>query len=113
MPLYTYEHPKTKKQITFLQRMTDTHEYFDGDGVQWNRVFDKPYASVDSQIDPFSYQDFVQKTNGKKGNVGDLWDLSQELSEKRAKHRDGTDPVKQKAIKDYRKKTKGKRHPHE
>jgi len=110
MPLYTYEHPKTKKQVTIIQKMTDSHEYVDEKGVKWNRVFHVPQAATDTQIDPFSFNDFVKKTNNKKGTVGDLWDISADLSEKR-KSKAGKDAIKEKTISDYEKKCKGVRHP--
>jgi hypothetical protein len=92
--------------------MNDNHEFTDEKGIQWIRVFSIPNTAVDTEIDPFSYTDFVNKTNGKKGTVGDLWDRSAELSEKRKK-KAGKDLIKEKAIQDYRKKCKGARHPHE
>lgn len=112
MPSYTYQHPKTKKKIDIIQSMDAVHEYIDDKGVRWLRVFSSPFAQTDTQIDPFSYQDFVKKTNNKKRTVGDLWDISAELSEKRTK-KVGKDPIKEKTIKDYRKKCNGKKHPHE
>lgn len=114
MPLYTFEHPITKQRKTFLQRMNDVHKFFDGEGTEWNRVFEIPQAKVStlSSIDPFNKNQFMDKTRTMSGTVGDLWDLSAELSEKRKAKR-GKDTVKEQAIKDYRKKTKGKLHPHE
>jgi hypothetical protein len=109
MPLYEYEHPKTKRRVTVIQKMTDVHEYIE-DGVKWNRVFDVPNASIDSQVDPFSEKQFMEKTKNFKGTMGDLWDMSAELSEKRAQKRGGIDPVKDKAVKTYEKKTQ-KKHP--
>ena len=41
--------------------------------------------------------------------VGDMWDLSKDMSEKRAK-KAGKDPVKEKYFKDYEKKRKGVKH---
>lgn len=110
MGLYTYQHPKTKKTIDIVQSMNDTHEFYDANGVRWNRVFTKPNATIDAQINPFSARDFAKKTE--KYTVGECWDLSAEMSEKRKKI-EGKDKVKEKTISDYRKKCKGKRHPHE
>lgn len=112
MPEYSFKHPKTKEIKTLIQKMSDKHEFVDDNGVRWERVFEVPNASIDTEIDPFSLQDFKEKTNNKRGNVGNLWDLSKELSEKRIKL-SGKDKVKEKTIQDYRKKCKGKRHPHE
>lgn len=43
--------------------------------------------------------------------MGDLWDRSQELSEKRKKLYGGEDPVKKKYYDNWSKKRKGKVHP--
>lgn len=110
MPLYEYQHPKTKKKISVIQSMSEPHQYIDELGVKWDRVFSIPNASIDSQIDPFSEQAFKEKTKNFKGTIGDLYDMSKELSEKRAAKRGGTDPIKDKSVKEYEKKTK-KKHP--
>jgi hypothetical protein len=57
-----------------------------------------------------SEQDFVRVTSSQRGNVGDLFDRSKELSEKRQKIY-GKDPVKNKYFKDWSKKRGGKKHP--
>jgi hypothetical protein len=93
--------------------MEDKHEYFgeNGDENSWKRVFTVPNASIDSQVDPFSSKDFVNKTNNKKGTYGDLLDRSKEMSEKRAQIAGGVDPVKEKYYQDYSKARKGAKHP--
>jgi hypothetical protein len=110
MPLYIFENPQTKERKEIVQRMTDVHEY-EETGVKWVRVFESPQANTTGHIDPFSAKDFVEKTRGTRGTVGDLWDRSAELSEKR-KQKMGHDPIKEKSVKDYEKKTGGKEHPH-
>lgn len=110
MPLYTFEHPKTKKTIDIVQTMNEKHEYIDAKGVKWNRVFSKPQAAVNTQINPYSATEFASKSAGKNLTVGDVWDMSAEASNKRA-DKEGVDPVKDKAIKDYAKKCKGALHP--
>lgn len=112
MPEYTYEHPKTKRRIVIFQKMNDPHEYTDKKGVSWNRVWEKPMASIDTKIDEFSESSFEDKTRNKRGTFGDVLDLSKELSEKR-EAKEGVDPVKQKFYENYAKKRKGKRHPKE
>jgi hypothetical protein len=54
--------------------------------------------------------DFAEYTKNHRGTIGDLWDRSAELSEKRSKIY-GKDPVKDKYFKDWSKKRKGKKHP--
>ena len=111
MPLYTYENPKTAETIDVLQGMSDKHSYTDENGLEWQRVFQVPNASVDSRIDANNPLAFIDATKNKKGTYGDLLDKSNELSEKRAKDHGGQDPVKEKFLSDYSKKTKGKKHP--
>jgi len=112
MGIYIYQHPNTKETKEVIQRMSEDHVYVDAKGVKWNRIFTVPQAVVDGRINPFSEADFIKKTsNGKNQKVGDLWDRSKELSEKRAAKNGGVDPVKEKYLKDYSKKRKGKPHP--
>jgi len=101
MPIYLYKHPETDEIKEIFQSMTEPHEYCE-DGVNWMRIFTKPNASIDTKINEFSQADYVNKTSNKKGTVGDLLDLSSELSRKRSE-RDGVDKVQQKFFKDYEK----------
>lgn len=109
MPSYSYSHPKTKKIIDIFQSMTEEHIYIDKDGIQWDRVFYSPQASIDGNIDPFSERQFIEKTQ-KPDTIGALWDRSKELSEKRAKANGGVDPIRKKAEKDYSKARGGKKY---
>lgn len=113
MPLYIYEHPESGERVEIVQHMNEKHEYIK-DGVEWKRVFDVPQATIDnlSNLDPFNKQQFLDRTSKLRGiTQGDLWDVSAELSRKRAKKM-GKDPVKEKAAAKYRHRT-GKPHPHE
>jgi hypothetical protein len=112
MGLYSYRHPKTGKVKEIFQSMKEPHVYQEN-GVEWERIFSIPQASVDSRIkDPFSEKEFVSKTGNKlkKETIGDAWDRSQEYSEKR-KDKDGLDIKQQKYFENYSKTRKGKRHP--
>jgi len=104
MPLYTYQHPETEEYTEIIQGMNDDHSYTDSEGIQWNRIFFAPNMSIDSEVDPFSQADFVRTTGSKKGTVGDMLDLSKELSRQRAEKNGGVDPVKEKSLKEYKKK---------
>ena len=90
--------------------MLEDHVYFDSDGLEWKRVFTIPNASIDSQIDPYSSKEFIQKTENKKGTIGDMMDYSKEMSLSRADKNGGIDPVKEKYYKDYSSKRKGAKH---
>jgi len=111
MPIYTYEHPETGERVDIVQTMNEDHSYTDENGLKWNRVFSIPNASTDSQIDPNNPQAFLDATRNKKGSMGDLLDMSKELSEKRADKNGGSDPVKDKFFKEYSDSRKGAKHP--
>ena len=110
MPIYIYKHPEEEKYTEQFQGMNDKHVYFDPDGLEWKRVFTIPYASIDSQIDPYSSKEFIQKTENKKGTLGDMMYYSKEMSQSRAEKNGGIDPVKENYYKDYSSKRKGAKH---
>lgn len=111
MPIYVYKHPEKEEYEEVLQGMSEKHTY-SKDGVEWERVFLSPNASVSTSVDPFSPNSFIEKTGNMKGTVGDMMDLSAELSEKRASQsKDGKDPVKKKYFEEYSKARKGAKHP--
>ena len=108
--IYLYQHPETGEIKEVIQGMNDVHEY-EEDGVKWKRIFTVPQTSIDRKVDPFSKNAFIDKTKGDT-TMGDLWDRSRELSDKRAQESgEGVDPVKKKYIRDYKKKRGGKEHP--
>jgi len=109
MPIYEFQHPETGKILEVIQGMKDKHIYIDEKGVEWNRVYSSPNASIDTEMDSFSKKDWMRRTAKKGMTYGDMQDLSKELSVKREKSR-GLDPVKNKTVKDYEKKTR-KAHP--
>ena len=107
MPLYIFSHPETGAIKEVMQRMTDSHVYSEN-GVEWTREFVSPNASVDTKIDAWDSNDFVNKTANKKGTLGSIWDKSAELSEKR-KGTSGVDPIREAQYEKYKKQT-GKPH---
>ena len=111
MPQYSFQNPDNENEIiTIFQKMSDTHEY-NKDGKKWIRLFDIPNASFDTLVDPNNSKDFIKATNNKKGSVGDLWDRSAELAQKR-QDKYGYDEVKEKYYQDWKAKDKKKRdHP--
>lgn len=109
MPTYLFQHPKTKKVKEVILRMTEPHIFTDEHGVKWGRIWTVPRAIVDGKIDAFSSRDFIEKVGKKKGTMGDLFDQSRELSEKREKVM-GRDPVKIADMKAWGKK-RDRRHP--
>ena len=105
MPLYLFKNPKTNKIISVFQAMNDDHSYSEN-GIKYERIFTVPNASIDSQIDPNSSQQFVEKTGKMKGTLGEIWDYSKEMSEKRSKVT-GVDPIREKSEAAYSKKRRG------
>lgn len=83
MPVYIFQHPETEETKELHQKMSEAHVYKDEDGVEWSRVWTSPNYTIDNKVNPFSSKDFVRKTSKMRGSVGDLWDYSKELSDKR------------------------------
>lgn len=105
MPLYLFKNPKTNKIVSVFQAMNDDHSYSEN-GIKYERIFTVPNASIDFQIDPNSSQQFVEKTGKMKGTLGEIWDYSKEMSEKRSKVT-GVDPIREKSEAAYSKKRRG------
>jgi hypothetical protein len=114
MPIYLYQHSKTKEVREVIQGMNDVHEYY-GDlkdpENEWERIFTIPTASIDTKQDPFSTNQFLDRTRSKKGTYGNMLDYSAELSDKRASLAGGQDPIKEKYYKQYSKDRRGAKHP--
>ena len=109
MPIYEFKNPETGDIIEVIQSMKDKHVFIDDQGVEWRRVWNTPNAAIDTAIDPHSSKDFLKATAKKGMTAGDMMDLSGELSRRREKS-SGLDPVKNKTVTAYEKKT-GKAHP--
>jgi hypothetical protein len=107
MPEYLYKNPDTGEQVSVWQSIHEEHSY-EIEGVAYDRVYTVPQASMDTKIDPYSQKEFKEKSKG--STVGDLWDQSKELSQKR-EEKEGRDPVKTQFFKDYAAKGKGNKHP--
>lgn len=109
MPNYLYKNPKTGEVREVFQKMNEEHSY-STEGVEWQRVFTVPQASIDTKVNPFSTNKFVDQTAKKKGTMGNLWDYSKEMSEKR-KDKEGYDPMKAKAAEQWSKDRGGREAP--
>jgi len=96
MPIYIFKNPEKEDYIEVTQKMNDAHVYSDESGVKWERVWTIPQASIDTIFDAHNEADFVNKTANKKGNLGNLFDKSKELSEQRKKDLGGVDPIQEK-----------------
>jgi hypothetical protein len=110
MPIYIFENPETGETVEVLQKISEKHTHHDENGLEWRRVFSAPNIARDSKpIDAFSKKDFFNATADKNMTMGDMWDVSAELSEKR-KRRTGKDKVKEKFFKSYEKQRHGVKH---
>ena len=107
MPVYAFIHPDTEEEIELVQKMNEPHVYIDEKGIEWKRKWTLPNAQIDVDIDPFDKSAFSRKLDHKKGTMGELFDQSRELSEKR-KQKLGYDPVKQKWDKEYSENRQGR-----
>lgn len=115
MPQYTYKNDDTGETVEVIQTMNEEHSYFGEDGKEWRRIFYSPNASVDSisSLDPFDTKAYVEKTGLMKGgNIGSLWEISKEASERRAEKLGHEDPVKRGYFNSYE-KDKGVKHFHD
>lgn len=109
MPVYIFQHPKTQAVKEVVQRMNEPHTFVE-DGVEWTRIFVSPQAAFNTQISATDSKSFVDKTRNKNYSLGQLWDMSAELSQKR-EGMSGVDEVRVKAEDAYKQKTQ-QLHPH-
>lgn len=109
MPSYLFSNPQTGEIVEVMQSINADHQY-EKDGIKYDRVFTVPQAAIDTEIDCRDPQGFADKTGKKKGSLGDIWDASAELAQKR-KEKEGRDLVKEEYIKQYSAKRKGKKPP--
>lgn len=115
MPYYTFIRDDGVTEDVF-RHMNEEKVYHGEDGTEvgrWKRVFLVPQASIDTKVDPFDKNAFINTQNLKKETIGSTIDRSAEMSERRAAISGGVDPIKQKALENYAAKRHGKRHPDE
>lgn len=115
MPEYLFQNKVTQEYREVFFKMLDDKIYNGEDGNEeglWERRFTIPNASVDSisNTNPFDTRAHVAKTGAMKGNLGDLFSVSKEMSERRAEKLGHEDPVKRQFFKDYQKKNNGAKH---
>ena len=109
MPIYVFKHPEKEEYKEAFFSMNDEKSLVI-DGIEWQRVYNSPNLNTEASIDPWSTNDFVNKTQDKKGSLGDIMDASAELSNKRAESNGGVDPIKSKYFDNYSKKRNGAKH---
>lgn len=112
MPIYIFKHPEKEQYKEIFFKMNDEKKFIDENNLEWKRVFTSPELSTFGETDPWSHNDFMDKTSSKKGTVGDMMNHSEELSQKR-KDKLGYDPLKKKFYENYSKARGGAKHPKE
>lgn len=115
MPNYLFTSQTTGETREFFYHMRDVPKVsaiIDIDGEKWRREMTMPQAAPNGikPLDPHSAKQFVAKTGAMKGTIGDMLDLSKEMSEKRAEKHGEKDPIKEKFYDDYAAKRRGIRH---
>lgn len=115
MPEFLFKHPDKEEYKEVFFKMNDDKKYVDDEGVEWKRRWHIPNASVDSisNTNPFDIQSHVDKTGRRKGTMDDLFNISKEMSERRAEKLGHEDPVKKKFFENYAKKNNGAKHFHD
>jgi hypothetical protein len=111
MPLYTFLHPVNGKTIDVFFHMNDEKKYIDENGVEWQREYHSPELNATGSTDAWNSKQFVEKTGRNAGKLGDMLDMSADLSKERASQNNGVDPLKEKYYKRYSKERNGAIHP--
>ena len=113
--IYLFHNKETDEYREVEMKMKDYAPYCGENSNEdcWERVYETPQISMGNStskaVNPYSQNEFVERTGKMKGNFGNMLDYSKELSEKRAADHGGVDPVKKKHFKEYERKT-GKKH---
>lgn len=115
MPCFDFQHEPTGEIITVLVHHTEPdearHQQIQ-DGKVYKRVYSAPLAAVDmgTRHGDGTLADFNRITASKKGlKVGDSWEISAEMSERR-KQLQGVDPVQEAYYAKHQQET-GEKHP--
>lgn len=113
MPDYDFQHEDGEVITVFVplsaedeQRLVQTVN-----GRTYKRVYGVPRMAVDmgTRIGDATQQDFNRITGNKQMNVGDAWEISRDMHEKR-KSEHGRDPVQEAQYAKHEKET-GEKHP--
>lgn len=113
MPVYDFHHAETNHTISVLVPLTATDKERAQqvqDGKVYKRVYAAPLAAKDLNPKDGTLSDYRRTTGEKNLTVGEAWEASREMSERRAAQHGGKDPVKEQFYRDYEKTNHGK-HP--
>lgn len=98
MPVYSFASLEGK-EISVLVRLDEpdkARQVQIVDGVTYKRIYSAPLAAVDTVKGSLEQRDFNRVTQNKNLKVGDMWEISQEMSKDRADKNGGYDPVREK-----------------
>lgn len=114
MPVHEFVNESTGKTVEVyvpINAPTSEHHTQMIEGVAYKRVYSAPLAAVDTSHGDATKEDFKRLTTNKKGlTVGQMWEMSAEMSQHRADKNGGVDTVKESFYKNYEKEV-GKPHP--
>jgi hypothetical protein len=114
MPIHEFYNESNGRKIEIyvpVNAPSEDHQFQIVEGQTYKRVYSAPLASVDSTMKDATKEDFRRLTTNKKGlTVGQMWEMSAEMSEHRAHKNGGVDNVKESFYKNYEKEV-GKLHP--
>jgi hypothetical protein len=116
MPVHQFTHDPTGETIEVYVAATaptSEHQRQTKDGKVYKRVYAMPLTATNmaTRIGDGTRDDFRKCVDGKKGlKLGDTWEISAEMSAKRAERNNGLDPVKEEGYAKWLKET-GKKHP--
>lgn len=117
MPCFDFIHEKSGHVISVLVTLSEPIKSFHeqivtneetGEIRVYKRVYAAPLAAKDTKRKQGSKDDYKRVTGDKKLTVGEMWEISKEMSQERADKNGGTDPVNEQFYKDYEKKMGGK-----
>lgn len=106
MPVLDFHNEQNGRTISVMVKLSADIEAFHTqieDGVTYKRIYAAPAAAVNVAHKDGTKEDFGRITDGKKMTVGQMQDLSKELSVERAA-KNGNDPVKEQFYRDYEKR---------
>ncbi len=98
MPVHDFRNPVTDEVTSvYVPANAQTHEHQTQiiNGQIYKRVWDSFNLAISTAQNDGTRTDFQRATEGKKMSVGDMYDMSAEMSAKRAALAGGIDPIKQ------------------
>lgn len=105
MPIHQFIHEESGETIDEYvpaSAPAEQHSRQIRDGKVFKRVYAAPMSAIDSRIEEGSKEEFARITNKKGIKTKDMWELSEEMSKRRAE-KNGVDPVKQKFYREFEK----------